>query len=292
MESFASGNATDAAVDTVFVVDESGSIRTQNWIRSLVPLLERRFREQGVGLGNRKNQYALVGFGRNMESAQGGIVLSQLTTPEEFINASRNLRLDGLFEDGYSGIEVALNEVQVRSNTVRLLILVTNEDRSVLPGKEDLTRAVMKQMIQSHGFILNVVVDQTFQVSSGEPAFGLDSNRMAYLFNQSSSQQFFTLPNGSKHSDPTLGFANTYETYVQLALSLDGAAWDIKSINTRDSPFLPALSEAFVKVKVQEVMGVMRRCFSCLCIEPVRQCVPETSVTVGNCQGPVPPQCK
>lgn len=292
VEAFTTGEASTAAVDTIFVADESGSIRAQDWIRSLVPRLERKLRDQGVGLGRRQNQYALVGFGRNNESAQGGIVLTQLTTPEGFINASRNLRLDGLFEDGYSGIEVALTQVQVRPDTARLLVLVTNEARSVLPGREGLTRSVMEQMIRNRGFILNVVVQQTFEVNSGESAFGLDSNRTAYLFNQSSPEQFFALPNGSISSDPSLGFPGTYEDYILLALNLGGAAWDIKAVIEPDSPFLPALTEAFVDVKVTEVMGVMRQCFSCLCIDPMRRCEPATSVTIENCQGPVPTPCK
>lgn len=223
-----------------------------------------------------------------MPSGQGGVVLTELTTPENFINASRSLRLDGLIEDGYSGIEVALNQIPLRPNTARLLVLVTNEDRSILPGREALTRDVMEQLIRSRGFVLNAVVDQTFQTSPGLPAFGLNSNRTAYVFNQSSAEQFFTAPNGSRHSDPTLTFMDTYEDYVQLAFNLGGAAWDIKALLVDNSPFLPAFSRAFVEENVMEVMGVFRRCFNCLCIDPMRECIPASSVPVDQCQGNVP----
>ena len=290
MQSFTSGDARTAAVDVVFVVDESGSIRAQNWIRNITPLLEQRLRDQGVGLGDRQNQFGLVGFARNMPSAQGGIVLTQLTSLDNFINASRNLRIDGSVEDGYSGIEFALNQIQLRPNTARLLVLVTNEDRSILPGREDLTRDIIEQMIRSRGFVFNTVVDQTFQTSSGEPAFGLNSNRTAYQFIP--PDQYTTSPNGLRHADPQLTFGNTYEDYVQLAFRLGGAAWDIKSLLAEDSPLLPALSRAFIEENVMEVMEVFRRCFNCLCVNAMGMCVPAFSVPLDDCQGPVPAASK
>lgn len=285
LRNFATGNATTSAADVIFVVDESGSIVTHDWIRNVVPLLERRLGDHGVGLGDRRNQYALVGFGRNMPNSIGGIILSQLTSPEDFINATRSLRLDGLIEDGYSAIEFALNEVTVRRDTVRVMVLVTNSDRTVLPGKQDLTRDIIERMTRDNRFVLNAVVDQTFQ-SSGSVAFGLDHNRLAYVFNSTSPNQYSTMPNGTRN--PSLGFRNTYEDYVQLALNLGGAAWDIKGVRAENSPIQAAISSAFVEVKVMEVMDVIRQCIDCLCIEPL-SCVPNPSVTPSNCQGPADP---
>jgi len=69
-------------------------------IRTEVVLLNDQLRERGIGLGSRQNLFALVGFGRNNREDILGIVLSQLTTPEQFINASNQLELTGVSEDG------------------------------------------------------------------------------------------------------------------------------------------------------------------------------------------------
>ena len=57
-------------------------------------ILDRRLREQGVGVGERENLFGLVGFARDSPSDIIGIVLSQLASPENFVAASQ-VSIDG-----------------------------------------------------------------------------------------------------------------------------------------------------------------------------------------------------
>ena len=61
------GDARRAAADIVFVVDESGSmVMEHTWLRSEIVRLDQQLRLKGVGVGDRPNLFALVGFGRPM----------------------------------------------------------------------------------------------------------------------------------------------------------------------------------------------------------------------------------
>ena len=269
-------------------MDESGSMQeAHEFIRVLTPLLQEEFENAGFGVGNRENQFALVGFGRNMDPGREGVVLTQLTSVEGLVNASRNLMLDGVFEDGYSGIQVALDEINLRNDTSRIMILATDESRQMLAGKEDLTRQVILQELWQERFILNAIVSQGFLYDSSDNfsfAFGLDINRTAYTFDPNSPNDFMSFPNGIRHPDPSFSEGSTYEDYVKLAFMLGGAAWDINQIQMTEDLSVPFIN-AFSEVKVTEVSGVIRRCVRCLCRQPASDCVLQTEVSIEECIG-------
>lgn len=259
------------------------------WIRSAVPLLEQAFKDQGVGVGTRKNMFALVGFGRNMMPDNEGIVLTDLTSVDGFVNASYGLATDGLFEDGYSGIEVALDRISLRSESIRLLVFVSNEPRQELANKESLNRTNIEQRLRENDFTLNAIVSQGLLYNSSDSqsfAFALDSNGTAYTF--LSQTEFTTHPNGVPNPDPSLTDGTTYEDYTRLALDLGGAVFDIQQIQPGNNILNP-FTEAFIDIKVEEVMGVSKRCFKCLCRQPEAQCSIDNSINIDNCSGIAPP---
>ena len=194
-----------SATDITFIVDESGSMeRAHMWVREVVPLLESSIRGQGVGISGKPNQYALVGFGNS--TSVGGRVLTQLTSVDGFVNATRRFKTDGIFEDGYSAIFFALNNIPNRMNTTRLYILVTDEARQVLPNS-NFTRQQIENRLIEENIVLNVVVSQRFiyNTSNDEStAFGLHFNGTAFAVDPLATLQYSTYSNGGIHPNRNL----------------------------------------------------------------------------------------
>lgn len=269
--------------DVIFVVDESGSMaEAQQWVTDIVPVLDHALNRAGLGTRERPNQYSLVGF-----KERGVRVLSQLASPEHFVNASLGLTLDGALEDGYGGISVALDQVVLRNNTLRTIILVTDEDRTVLLGNEHLTRETIEQKLRERGIILNAVVRQGFlynETDNSSFAFGVLWNGTAYSYDPLSPDLFILYPNGVRHPDPSYNEGNTYQDYVQLSWGTRGASWFI-DILQYSGDILRAFSNAFIDGQVSNALS--RKCLRCLCLEPTSSCIMDTSVTVDLCHGEV-----
>ena len=259
-----SGRAVNATADVVFVVDESGSmVYEHQWIVTEAMRLDEDLKLQGIGAGDRPNLFALVGFSRNSLEGIGGIVLSDLASVENFSAAAQNLELTGIFEDGYSGIVHAVENIVTRSDSAKLMILVTDERRYVLDPS--LTKTVVLQKLQDSGFILNVAVNQQF-VRGRSFAFGLNENGTAYVFNSSFSSLFAVEEGGV----PLLT-GNVYEDYVELSYLAGGVAWDLNQLRL-GGVLADAFSNAFTSVKVDEAASVFRTCYECLCTTPVPVC--------------------
>ena len=279
---FTSGQATEAAADIVFVVDESGSMaKEHDWIKAAVLQLESSLEAQGVGVGNRANQYALVGFAAPEESEIAGRLLTDLTTPAGFAAAASGLSLDGSYEDGYSGMEYALNHVSVRDSTSRIMVLVTDEDRSVLDPL--LTNDTIKQRLADAGFVLNVVVNQGLLLGSSF-ALGINQNNTVYVYDNTRTDLYSTI-NGAIRYPRFYSYGNTFHDYIDLALQLNGAAWDINELRL-GGVYSEAFTNSFVNAKVNEVMSVYRFCFSCSCLPPVKTCT-AIDVSISTCSGPM-----
>lgn len=195
-----------AATDITFIIDESGSMeRAHTWVSGVAPLLESSLKSQGVGVGDRKNLYALVGFGR--PTSLGGRVLAQLSSVDVFVNASHNLATDGIIEDGYAAILFSSDNVPNRINTTKLYVLVTDEARQTLQNSHNVTREHIIKRLRELNITLNVVVAQRFLYNTSSydsNAFGLHFNRTAFSLDPLSSVHFRTHTNGGIHPNRNL----------------------------------------------------------------------------------------
>ncbi len=285
------GPAAEEAADIIFVVDESGSMVFEHqWITDEVKILDRMLQERGVGAGERPNQFALVGFGRNNIDEILGVTLTQLTSADGFIEASSNLMLTGTFEDGYGAIDYAINNIPTRADTAKQIILVTDEDRGVI--RRDLTRDIMEGRIREAGFTLNVAVNQAFRTTlSGDTQYPLGvSNGQAYLFSAISDGLFSVLEMETVIPSSNIFYGSTFEDYVVLALRVGGAAWDLNHLREQGESGR-AFTSAFSEVKVEEVMTVFRYCFECQCLSSTEVCSLADDVRIQNCVGTSPGIC-
>lgn len=268
------------AADIIFVVDESGSmIGEHQWLKQLVFELENSLRLARVGSNpSHPNMYALVGFARDEDSARGGILIQDLGTPQQLVSALEQLTLTGIFEDGYSGIDVALRSISARPGTAKQIILVTDEHRNVLNFR--LSRENIAGQLQRDGFKLNVVVNQAFEAGDTR-VMGIDSTGMGYLYNSSDPTLYTKVVNG--HADMNKSFKSTNEDYVELALQLGGGAWDLNLLRV-DQNTTTAFTNAFVSVKIEEIVSTFRACFRCRCESSNSQCI-RTVIPLGQCRG-------
>ena len=277
-----------SAADVIFVVDESGStLRVQQWIREVVLLLDNSLQANGIGVGEVSNQFALVGYGRMDPETVNGTVLTQLTSVSDFIVASEQLVLNGNYRNGYNGIYLALDQIQLRSGALmaRVMVLVTDQSRSVVTGMENSTRSILEEQLRAAGFILNVVVRQSFIVGQGDSEtviFGMDFNGICYTYDAENE----LVINPSCQRDPSPEYENTYEDYVQLAYSLRGSAWDVQAISQVVN--LTSFSRSFVNGTVEGVRNTFRYCVACTCQRAPLDCEEVTNVMLENCEGRIP----
>ncbi len=238
------------AVDTVVIIDESGSMAgEQSWIQQVIPALESAFQAAGFGSGTDANRYGLVGFGGGGSGNLGRTLTAngnQLFGAADFSTAASNLVTSGGFEDGYSAIDYTFNNYNFRSEAVKNFILVTDEDRD--NGNNALTSQNILNRLQNSGTLLNAVVDATFRDRNGTRALGIDSKGSAYLADGSGG---FTKSAGGTAIS---GFGTTIPDYVDVALATNGAAWDLNQLR-QGGNLAQSFTTGFIDIKVQEVVN-------------------------------------
>lgn len=240
-----SKHAEAAAIDIMFVVDESRSMGGEHaWLSGMISSLDTAL--SGLGItGN----YGLVGFGQSAGSGAPRVV-SNFTTAAGFVTATGSLQVDGGLEDGYAGIDFGFSNLTFGSGgaTATNVILVTDEDRDVFNGS--LTLASTLTQLATNNALLNAVVnnDYTSDGNSAPEVIGIDSNGNAYVADGLGS---FTTDTGGTIS---AGAGTTEIDYAGLALSNGGATWNLDLLRTGGLT-ADSFTEAFVAIKVQEIQS-------------------------------------
>lgn len=236
---------TSPVSDVTVVIDESGSMSGEHdWVAELIPLLEAHLRSNEIGDGSDVNNYGLVGYGDSkVVPRQVNVGSGAMGTAEDFITASNSLRTSGGKEDGWAGLKFALG-YPLRDGSSRNMILVTDEDRD--NTDDTLTFESIKADLESENVILNVAVNAKFECEDGSAALGLGQNKVGFVADGSGG--FEICQNAHVKSDA----GTTDKDYIDLALSLGGAAWDLNVLRSGGIN-AQSFSSAFVEIKVQEI---------------------------------------
>ena len=281
------GGVTKAppTADVIFVVDESGSMQgAQQWLTLMVPQLESGL----VAGGLTNNRYGLVGFGaadpfpRQVMVGPDDADHGFFGSPAEIVTAVSTLVVSGGTEDGYAGINFAIDRYPVRPGAAVNIVLVTDENRDRIAtdfrGPQDPTptsgypedggtpeeraedQAAILDELRRVNALLNVVVTAKFIHQDGSPsgiaALGVDHNSYAYV--QAAGGTYIRpSPASGLVTEAFVSPSNTMiPDYVDPAFVTSGAAWDIAPVRdgqlTTDT--VTALSKAFVAVKVDEIL--------------------------------------
>jgi hypothetical protein len=257
------GNMTKAA-DVILIVDESSSMTLEHaWIPGMTVALNGALREVGIGI-QPENRFGVVGFGADCDEPGLGRVISN-ADEQVFVFASNitdftmSLDTSGRNEDGYSGIQTALEGYEFR-NGAKQFILITDEDRDAV--RPNLTRAVIRDMLQSRGILLNVAVSEEFAGDEFR-ALGIDGEGNAYVYDPSLASLFRIIEGGGASVEDS-GHGTTNTDYTGLALELGGGAWDLSTLR-EGGEVAEAFTNAFVRVKVLEIRAQMEECLNCTC---------------------------
>lgn len=235
-------NTINTISNVVFIVDESGSMAgEQAFLQSTVTQLDSALDTAGVT----NRSYGVVGFGGGGAGNEGRIVGAgaNLTDAATAATNLSNLGTGGFAEDGYAGIDFALNNLNFTQGAAINFILVTDEDRDLsLP---QFTSTGITNALTNANILLNAVVNATFTNGSNS-ALGIDSNGDAYVADGGGG--FTTTPGGVN----TGGTGDTETEYVDVALATGGAAWNLNFIDGGGTN-LTSFTQAFIDIKVQEI---------------------------------------
>ena len=248
---FSPAYSADTA-DVIFVVDESGSMGGEHdWIGGMVTSLDTELNNAGIS----GNQYGLVGFGGSTLGSHfdpHSHDTSGIGSPGTWLNAgglssaSTTLVTSGGTEDGYLGIDWAINNYSFRSGAATNFVLITDEDRDVA-NNNNLVKQDVLDALNNKNAQLNSVVNISFTDGDGNSALGIDSNSTAYIEDGSGG---FTSALGATIGS---GFGTTEADYVDLALDTEGAAWDLNKLRSNNATIANSFTEAFVDIKVGEI---------------------------------------
>ena len=248
MSGLGSALAVPTSADVITVVDESGSMSGEHaWLGGMVGALDTGLLAAGVGTGAQSNRYGLTGYGGasthlnpHAHSVGGG----DFGDAAQYATATSGLVLNGGTEDGWRGIDFAMNNYAFNSGAAINIVLVTDEDRD---NTISLTYADVLSALKRKGALLNSVVNASFRCGDQSVALGMDSKGTGYKADGSGG--FTTCTGASAIS----GAGSTIADYVDLAMDTGGAAWDLNQLRsgglTADS-----FTAAFVDIKVGEII--------------------------------------
>jgi hypothetical protein len=172
--------------DFLFIVDESGSMYAgHDWLDEMIYELETKLQGRGLGTGQERNRYGLVGFG-NRSVVPRAFDLDPFTPGEQlfgsadqFAQTSLLLERSGGTEDGYAGIQFGLDTYEFRPRAAVNFVLVSDEDRDIVD--RNLSFQSILNNLQAQDALLNVVVNHRFQDANGNRAVGADGWGNAFI---------------------------------------------------------------------------------------------------------------
>lgn len=236
----ASAKTVNDTSNVVFIVDESGSMSGEhNFLKDVVTSLDSALAAAGVTT----RSYGVVGFGASFSNPGSPRTLTDFVSAEDAKTAMSGLRLNGGTEDGYTGINHALDNLSYASGAAINYVLVTDEDRDNVDNA--LTYGSVYKDLADRKILLNAVVNARYN-SDGGYALGIDSTGEAYVADGSGG---FTRSTGGV---AVSGSGSTISNYVQLALDTGGAAWDLNQLRAGGNTAM-SFTQAFLDIKVEEI---------------------------------------
>lgn len=208
----ATANQAQAAdVNLVFVVDESGSMAGEHaWLPGFTSQLETDL-QTTVGLSS---SYGLVGYGNSSTVPRPITVGSgQFGNASDFATAATNLETSGYLEDGYAGIQYALDNLSFDAGARVAVVLVTDEDRDNTDSA--LTYNTVLTALQDKGATLTGILNQSLNSADSSVTVGTDGTD-SYVADGSGG---FTPQTGVSIDNAS---GSTTADYTNLAIAAQG----------------------------------------------------------------------
>ncbi|KAJ8602974.1 hypothetical protein CTAYLR_001589 [Chrysophaeum taylorii] len=201
------------------------------------------------------NVLCVSGFGGTESPRDLGC--SWFTSSTDYDATFEPFVLDGFLEDGYQGLELAVNISATFiaehretfdaacTSVVRAAILVTDEDRDVIDAA--LTYDAIADLLREDDWILNVIVS----IAVSDSTIGV--NRHGGTIEATGNGTYAETPAGTVDNRTVSSYAgNTKADYVDLAWDNAGIAWNLEVLREGGAS-AESFSSAFVDVKVEEI---------------------------------------
>jgi hypothetical protein len=170
-------------------------------------------------------------------------------------------RLTGGFEDGWHGIQTAIDTVPSVIEGIDLLstcqdlhrnvILVTDEDRDNFD--RSLSTSI-KTHIRDTGYVLNAVVNVNINRNSANFGMKIEAggnNATIYQVSPSSPDGYDSIVRTGDFKSYVSSYGTTHADYSELIVGTSGAIWNINSLRNR--ALASSFADVFVAVKVEEI---------------------------------------
>ena len=230
-------------VDIVLVVDESASLGpTQAFTAQFVQDLEAGLLAAGVGNVS-GNRYGAVGFGGGGADNLGRSILvggGLFGTADEYATATSQFVTTGAIEDGFAGIDFALDNYSFRADAARFIILATDEDRDDEDRSLTLTSTIAN--LQANDIALQGILGINIQDNNGLRALAIDSTDV-FIEDPAGPGGFTTQPGGV-----VIGGSGVAD-YLPLVQATGGIAGDLSQIGTS-----PATAAVFGQALIASIV--------------------------------------
>ncbi len=249
------GAGSTPYVDVIVVMDESGSMGyVQQFTEQMIPQLDAALIAAGIGDGTLGvNQFGLVGFGGSSfanppgtpthEAAHTHLLNGNLWgSSTEYVTAAQTLVTSGAREDGWDGIQYALDNYSLRPDAAKFIILATDEPRSLV--NPNVTYNSVLANLQSEGVILEGILGTYIRDANNQMALALDADGTAYI--EDGNGGFTSSAGGSFWYG-----GSTITDYANMVFATDGLVGDISQIgqggNTSTSFATAMISQILVQ---------------------------------------------
>ena len=291
------------------------------FLRAFLLRFEGSLRQNCVGNSTvNQNQYTAVAFGSlesegkenpyfvgpnlNLgDSTQNVYFTIDINDPSNVTDTIAQLPILGEREDGYAATNFSITFAQLRENSIKFAILVTDELRTFFyrSGEEiaesstlfnnftDLGRSLYVDLLKTNNIIPIQIIDVTLSsgttqclgVSSDETCFYRDptTNRILRLEN---TEVVNTAPNNALKS--------IHKDYLETALRARGYVWDLKVIRQNQTGSWDAITNAITFEILTRATEELTQCHNCRCLPGGMQCtiVPVEEQATCKCEKSFP----
>lgn len=162
----------------------------------------------------------------------------------EIQKATTALRSEGLIEDGYDGVQFALERLPFRPNASRQVILVTDEDRDIVDPLQ--SYSTLDSSLRALGIDFHVLANAKIRNENDKTLLGIDFDANQLFGIESKANDSFDRYQVNSPTFPS-SQGTTLQDYYELAKSDQGDFWDIMSLREGDSVTRSSFTKAFVE---------------------------------------------
>ena len=232
------------------------------------------------------NHVSLVEFGIPSNSARNSVKKTGLMI-QALDNATsvklQNWQSGRHRADAYQAIWFALDNVLLRPSSTsackrsRHIILIADEDRKIGYTFRTFTRQMLIHRLSKEHVKLHALIDSRFTVPDVQDVIGR-SDSVGYSQSHTEDSCAEIHPN-VKH---TGAFGQTHGDFIELAIALNGTAWDRYHLNSE--PRRKAMACMLATLTVSGLKHPGEYCTRCTCdVNGNEQCSTESSSKPGQC---------